>query len=375
MNAHDRLLAALSHEKPDCVPTFSQTLEQGFLKAYDQEVELQDDYGFADVQLMVAKELGFDAHWVHFGFSQAPERGKPEIPLDLRPQMEKYVIGDGGEIFGKNEKGEDWYVGGILKTPELLQEWTDYVHTFKLADEAKYATFADTWKHGCEVDCVPIPTAGSPIYSTWSGIGMGRVAYMMRKFPSLVEGLLDAWTNLCIEGHKRLFELGATMVFVCDDHAQKDRGFFSPAQFEHFFEPVYTRLSENAHRHGAKFLLHTDGYLVDEMPNLVRAGVDAAEPLEYEAGNRLGPLKERYGKNIAFIGNVPASEVLCFGTVDDTIHSTKTCIRDAGEGGGLVLAAGANILATSRVANVQAMITTTREYGTYPLDFTRLQDS
>lgn len=39
----------------------------------------------------------------------------------------------------------------------------------------------------------------------------------------------------------------------------------------------------------------------------------------------------------AWSSNVPASEALCFGTVEDTIRHTKQCILDAAEGGGYIL--------------------------------------
>jgi uroporphyrinogen-III decarboxylase len=95
--------------------------------------------------------------------------------------------------------------------------------------------------------------------------------------------------------------------------------------------------------------------------------VDAAEPLEYEALNRLGPLKEQYGDKITLIGNIGASDFLSYGTVEETITITKKCIQDAAVGGGYICAPGSDILTTVKPKNLKAMIDTTRKYGVYPI--------
>ncbi len=373
MKAHDRLWKALCHEEADRVPTFSQSIEPGFIRAYDETIEMKDSYGLPEVGLSLAKEMGFDSKWLHMGSLHRAPKDRPKIPPELLPDPNLYSIGDTGQVYARNSRGESWYAGGILKTPELLRAWIDYVKAYEYVGDGIYKQFAQTWQHGCEIDCVPIPTVGGPIYTGWSTIGMDRIAFFMRKYPELVTGWFGALTDQTLADHSHLFEHGVDMVFICDDHAQKDRGFFSPAQFERFIEPQYKKLAVNTHKHGAKLLLHTDGYLHEEMPHLVRAGVDAAEPLEYEAGNRLAFLKEHYGDALTFIGNVPASDVLCFGTVEDTMRTTKQCILDAGAGGGFILSPGANILNTAKIANVQAMLATVKEYGCYPLDVRRLK--
>ncbi len=375
MKAHDRLWKALCHEEADRVPTFTQTLEPGFIRAYDDTIELKDSYGFPEAGLSLAKELGFDSKWLHIGSVHEAPKDMPEIPPEIRRDPAKFKVSNDGQVYARNSEGASWYVDGILKTPEIMRAWIDYIKDYRDKGDQKYKEFAKVWEHGCEIDCVPIPTIGGPIYTAWSSIGMDRVAFFMRKYPELVMGLFSVWTDQTLVDHTHLFEQGVDMVFICDDHAQKDRGFFSPTQFERFIEPQYKKLADNAHKHGAKLLLHTDGYLHEEMPHLLRSGVDAAEPLEYEAGNRLAFLKEHYGDALTFIGNVPSSDVLCLGTVEDTRRATKQCILEAGIGGGLILAPGANILHNAKVANIQAMIASVLEYGRYPLDVQRLKQS
>jgi uroporphyrinogen decarboxylase len=374
MNAHDRIIKALNHEEPDRVPTFSQSIEVPFRKAYMAEVGLKQTYGLPGLDYEIAKDLKLDSKWNHHGLVRMPIFGRPKIPHELKEKIIGRRVNNVGHIHAKNSFGEDWYVDGILKTPELLTKWIEYIKHFKHAPMAFYKKFKEQWQYSIDsADFVMIPTAGGPIFDSIGGIGLDRLAYMMRKHPQLVKDLIMAFTKVTKEDHERFFELGIDAIFVCDDHAFKNRTMLSPKQFEEFIEPAYKILANNAHKYDAKFLVHSDGDLSDGIPSYIRAGVDAIEPLEYESGMRLNVLKEKYGDKMAFIGNVPSSDVLSFGNVEETIKITKQCILDAAEGGGYVLAPGSNIIGTAKWQNVKAMVETVHKYGTYPIQKEKLK--
>ncbi len=365
MRAHERIWTTMNHEEPDRVPTLVQIMEPGFIRRYDEEVEVSDDYGFPmnRFDLMIAKELGLDSMWVHSSKIIYPE----DLPETPSLPSHRRVTAHGHVMERNPETGESWYVDGVLKTPELIREWISYLKECRPTEEEYYRTFArDVWQHGCEhADIVPIPTAGGPIYTTWASVGMDRLALMMRKHPQVLADLFMEWGRLTAEEFKCFFEQGVDLIFVCDDHAFKDRLMFSSAQYERFVVPVYELLSKTAHDYGAKLIVHTDGYLAEAIPHMIKAGVDAVEPLEYEAGNRLGPLKEQYGRDITLIGNVAATWVLCHGTEQDTVAATRQVLDDAMAGGGYVCAPGSDVLACTRIENMRAMIRTVHEYGTY----------
>ncbi len=375
MNVHERIWKALNHEEADRIPTFTQTIEPEFIERYDEKVEMTGEYGILRMDLELAAELGYDSKWVHWGGVESPNE---EMPLDnLTDKLKKIIEGrqvsKNGMVHEFNSNGEKWYVDGILKTPEMIKDWIDYLKGSDMAENKKFVQFKQIWDDGIEKGVLPIPTCGGPLYTTWASIGMDRFAYIMRKYPELFKELLMTHVKNVAEAHKCYYELGIDMMMTCDDHALKNRSMFNPKQIKQFVEPAYKYLAETAHKYGAKYIVHTDGDYTSEMDALVRAGVDAVEPLEYEAGMRLKHLKENWGDDLCFIGNVPASDALCVGTVEDTIKHTKKCILDAGEGGGLIIAQGANLLGCSKVENVQAMIQTVKKYGTYPLDKEALQ--
>lgn len=379
MNVHERIWKALSHEEPDRVPTFCQSIEPGFIKQYDEEIEITGEPSMPGMEFQIAKEIGLDAKWVHGAGYRASEKDMPELPPAIRARVAGLHVSTAGHASRARLEdiatsgGSHWYADGVLKTPELIREWIAYMDTFTYPDDAFFKQLKCTWDACIERDFLPIPTAGGPEYTAWAAIGMDRFAYLARKHPDDVAALFMAWARVAKELHDRIFETGIDMVFICDDHCYKDRCMLSPAQFERFAYPSLKLLADNAHAHGAKFLLHSDGFLEEELPFLVKAGVDAAEPLEYEAGNRLGRIKETWGDKIALIGNVAATGVLSVGTVEDTVRATKQCLLDAAAGGGLVLAPGSDVLTTVRPRNLLAMIATARKHGTYPIDVNALR--
>lgn len=377
MNNHDRILKALNHEEADRIATTSQSIEPPFIARFDsfRKVAKWRKWLVPHWDLVTAQALGLDSKWYHTGNTAGPHIPRPAIPAELQKYTVNRTISSGGMLHERNSQGGKWYVDGILKTPELLKEWIEYRKQFHAGDIRRVKWFAEkVWRKWINKNLVPIPTVGATLYEAWAAIGMDRFGYMMRKYPQLVSGLIDTYTKLTIEQHIQYFENGIDMMYMCDDQAFKDRHMISPTQWEQFVLPSYTEIAKNAHKYNAKLILHTDGYLMEVAPLLVRAGIDAMEPLEYEAGNRLRPLKEKFGDKMTFIGNVAASDIICLGTVEDTIKATKQCILDAGEGGGLIISAGANILAYAKVENVLAMIETVKKYGTYPLNKSNLTE-
>ena len=368
MNVYERIRKTLDHEEPDRVPTFTQSAEPEFILKYNKMYGRNRGAFLLTRQLKVARNVGFDSMWMHIGAAiNNPFLKKPFIPKEYKPKDKSITISKEGHLWKKSSDGRTWYFGGLLKTPELIETWADFIINCPKLPNWYYRLVKSYWDFGIRKKLLPIPTLGAPFYFTWAAIGLDRLAYIMRKYPNSLKKLMDAWTTATIEDQSQLFEHGIDMVYICDDHAQKDRAMISLKQFEEFVYPYYKRLADNANKYDAKLLLHTDGNIEQEIPLIIKAGVHAIEPMEYEAGMRLKPVKEKYGDKIALIGNVPASDALSVGTVEDTIRITKECIRDAAPGGGYILGTGADLIGSIKPQNLKAMLDTAEKYGKYPI--------
>ncbi len=366
MNVHERLLKTLNHEEPDRVPTMAQILEYGFIQKVYNTIGTpngQDLIKMKEPMLNAAIHLGYDAIWYHYEKIKINRKNKPEIPEEIKKAHGVDSCDDWGRCY-ENE----WYKDGVLKTPELIEEWISYMKTWESAGDVHYKRFKKIRDQYLEKNLVCIPTSGAVAYAIWSMVGMDKFAYMIRKHLTLIKKLANALGRITKDLHSSFFEQGIDMVFICDDWAMKEKCLYNPIHWNEIITPVYKELAENAHKYDAKFLVHSDGNITETLPYLIDSGADAIEPLEPESGIELKLLKEYYGDKISLIGNISATHLLTYGSKEEIINSTKQQILDAAPGGGYILAAGSDVLETCRYENVKLMIDTVKEYGKYPID-------
>ena len=365
MDVHKRLIMALEHEEPDRVPTLAQVFDYPFTKKVVDHMSDDDKPEnplSKHVMADAAIHMGFDSKWYHYDRIRTHSHKKPEVPEEI---LEKYNIKSYNE-WAQCYNGE-WYQDGVLKTPEILGDWISYIKTWEPAGEIHFKSFKKIWEHYLQKGLVTIPTGGSVAFATWAMIGINRFAYMVRKHFNLVKELAKVLGRITKELQNCLFEKGIDMVFICDDWALKGSTIYNPKHWNEIVTPVYRELTNNAHKHDAKLLIHSDGDVTETIPHLIDSGVDGIDPLEFESGMRLKPLKEKYGSKISLIGNISATYVLTYGSVETTIEATKQALQDAAKGGGYILGAGSDILSTCKYENVKAMVDTVKKHGTYPI--------
>ncbi|MHA2287433.1 MAG: uroporphyrinogen decarboxylase family protein [Promethearchaeota archaeon] len=365
MDVHERVIKTIEHDEPDRVPTLAQVFEYSFTKkvAYQMGIEEPSKKSLAkDFMYEAAIHMGFDSIWYHFDRIRTHSHKKPEVPEEILMQYNIKSYNEWAQYYD----GE-WYRDGVLKTPELLKDWISYINTWTPSGEIHFKSFKKLYDKYLQRGLVTIPTGGSVAFASWAMIGINRFAYMVRKHFSLVKDLAKALGRITKELQNCLFEKGVDLVFICDDWALKGSTIYNPNHWNEIVSPVYKDLAKNAHKHGAKLLIHSDGDVSETIPFLINSGVDGIDPLEYESGMRLGPLKKEFGANICLIGNISATYALTYGSKETVINDTKQAIQDAAVGGGFILGAGSDILGTCKYDNVKAMIDTVKKYGSYPI--------
>ena len=82
-------------------------------------------------------------------------------------------------------------------------------------------------------------------------------------------------------------------------------------------------------------IYHTDGDIRMLIPDLIESGVTALQPLETKAGMDIRELKEKYGDDLAFIGNIDVRKLS--GTLKDVEEEFMSKVPIAAEGGGYIL--------------------------------------
>ena len=131
----------------------------------------------------------------------------------------------------------------------------------------------------------------------------------------------------------------------------------SPDCYREFYKPYHKTFNDWVHRSTDwKVFFHTCGSNAEILDDLVEAGVDILNPVQFKAaGMDLETLKGRYGHKLVFWGGgVDPQKTLPFGTAEQVAEETRRNVAILSEGGGHVCAAVHNIQANTPVENIIA---------------------
>jgi uroporphyrinogen decarboxylase len=155
--------------------------------------------------------------------------------------------------------------------------------------------------------------------------------------------------------------------YVAEDMGAQEDLMISPAKIREFLLPGMRRMIDLVHGAGAYAFHHNDGAVRRIIPDMIEAGIDALNPVQWRCpGMEREGLKRDFGARVVFHGAVDNQQTLPFGTPDDVRREVADNLRILGAGGGYILAPCHNIQAVSPVENVVAMYEAGWEMGGNP---------
>lgn len=119
-------------------------------------------------------------------------------------------------------------------------------------------------------------------------------------------------------------------LFIQDDWGTQINLLISPKLWREVFKTLYADYAAIARKYNKKIFMHSDGYILDIIPDLIEIGIDAINSQIFCMG--LENLKQFKGK-ITFWGEVDRQYLLPFGTaqeVEDAVKHMKECLWDDG---------------------------------------------
>ncbi len=112
--------------------------------------------------------------------------------------------------------------------------------------------------------------------------------------------------------------------------------------------------------------MHSDGSIFDLIPDLIDAGVEGLNPVQYTArGMELDRLKRQFGHDLGFFGGTLDNELLSFGTPDAIRREVRDNVATLAPGGGFLFASIHNIAPEVPPENIVALFEAALEFGTY----------
>jgi uroporphyrinogen decarboxylase len=321
MTSRERVLAALRHEQPDCVPrdfwaeppTWNRLLTHTGLRQKSALLErLSVDVRHLDAQPAPERDLGdgvFQNFWGERYVMQPTAWGP--MRHDLKGALAGAQSLSDLEAF-------DWPTADCIDRAGLAAQCRT------LDQHALLYGFADVWQR--------------------PGLVRGWEEFFvdMIERPAWVHFLCRKFTDFYLEDYTRAAEIthGRIDLFLLISDLGSQRGpLISKAMFAEFVGPYLKEMTDCIHGLGAKVLFHSCGSIAPLIPELIRLGVDVLDPIQpIGPAMQPGSLKAAFGGQLCFHGGIDMQNLLPHGTAAHVREQAQHYAEVLGAGGGYILA-------------------------------------
>ena len=159
----------------------------------------------------------------------------------------------------------------------------------------------------------------------------------------------------------RLVEAGAEFIFLPHDVAFNSGPFIRPDQFADLCAPYWARLVARVKAQGALAIIHSDGYLMPILDQLLAFGADGLQSIDPLAGMDIAEVKRLTYGRLALMGNVQC-DLLQGGPPEAIERSVRYCLDHAAPGGGYVFSTSNTIFPGLPLANYEWMLDVFRRW-------------
>ena len=188
-------------------------------------------------------------------------------------------------------------------------------------------------------------------------------------FDIIVEDKIRYWDAIIDWAIETGNEQKINVISECDDLGSQATTIIDPDQLRQMviprFKTIFTHVKKRLPH--VKTFMHSCGAIREILPDLIEAGLDILNPVQFTAaGMNLKELKRDFGDVLTFWGGgVDTQSTLNNGTPQQVADEVKRIIDTLAPGGGFVFAPVHNIQDDVSAENFWAMWDTLQEYGKY----------
>jgi len=358
MTHRDRVREALSHRMPDRIPLdFSGTDET--------KQKLKKYLGVKNDETLL-RELGTDIREVSPKYAgpqfenyegkewEGKEKDKPfEDIWRIRRKPVSYGSGHYNEIYYHPLAGAETVADlDEFSWPRL--EWWDMSEISSEIDRIN------------EIEEYAIIVRNGNIFETaWYMRGLNNMLIDLKVRPEFATELMRRITDYKISYLSAILEAGKgkiDLVFTADDIGTQTGLLMSLDLWRRMIKPHHSRMNKILKEHfDVKILYHTDGAVMEAIPDLIDMGIDILNPLQFSArGMDPHKLKEDYGSKLCFHGGIDVQTILPYSTPDEVKKIVNERIKVLGKDGGYILGPSHAIQVDTPVENVLALYKTAK---------------
>ena len=221
-----------------------------------------------------------------------------------------------------DEWGAVWENIGICKMGEVkkypLEDWNDW-DKLKIPD----VTAPHRWK---DAEKQSVENAKSDKFVLAWGVSVYERIHFIRGLentwtdiylePENLRMLIDLLVDMNLKAIERYKTLGADGYMFCDDWGLQDKLMIDPEKWCEFWKPAYAKIYKAAHDAGMLTFLHSCGYIVEILDDLIDAGLDVIQ-MDQQQNMGLDLLSERFRGRVTFWCPVDIQNMMCRGSLDE----------------------------------------------------------
>jgi len=179
-----------------------------------------------------------------------------------------------------------------------------------------------------------------------------------------IRKLIDLLFDFKMRFIKRWLELDIDGLYFLDDWGTQHGLMINPRIWREIFKPLYKQMFDAVHKAGKHVFFHSDGYVLDIIPDLIEIGVDALNIQVDLMGVKV--ISERFGGKVCILADIDRQHLLPFGKPDEIKEHIKHIIQAFSNFNGGLIAWG-EIGPDVPLENAEAMLWAFEKYGQYPL--------
>jgi len=134
--------------------------------------------------------------------------------------------------------------------------------------------------------------------------------------PEKLRELLGILVEMNLEAIKRYASLGVDGYFFTDDWGLQNRLMISPEKWRQIWKPCYEHIYNACHEAQMFTLLHSCGYIVDILDDLIEVGLDVVQ-MDQQQNMGLELLSERFAGRVTFFCPVDIQSTMVYGSLDE----------------------------------------------------------
>lgn len=312
MTKKDRVIAAIEHRTPDRIPTsdsfWEDTISAWHSQGLPSDKPMHELFGFDIVNLSIDASPAF----------------RPELLQEEMINDETYrIFKDRMGYVAKKIKGKSRTLEFLSYPAQDRDSWNEMKNRFEL-NSSKIARI-DNVIFPFRLDSAPswsdvkrkieeyrrqgyylLAGTYGPHEATWRFHGFTETLMDLALDPELISDIAGTYVNFLLDVIQRCLDEGISFdgFIMIDDIAGKNGMLFSPEKWREIYKPLVAKLGSFLRENNLHFWIHCCGNSEAVFRDFIECGLQVLNPLEVKSGLDVAELKENYGDDLTFFGNI-----------------------------------------------------------------------